>query len=103
MEQKEIQEMVILKSDGVDGPEDGIIGVTSCLRTDFDKDDENKFSQLPKSEAHISTSVGLGLFSVRDMGTGVMLTCRLEDVYTVLVEAVKRSREVDGVRTEEQG
>lgn len=70
-----------------DGPKDGVIGVAECIRTDFPENPaEGKatFQQREKSNAHISASMELGIFSIRDMQSGVMLTVPLQDAMEVI-------------------
>lgn len=79
-----------------DGPNDGIMGVVECIRTDFlenPAEGEAAFQQRPKSEAHITASVEIGTFGIRDMATGVMLTVSLADAMEVLKEAIDASKE----------
>ncbi len=78
-----------------DGPSDGIIGVCECIRTDFlenPTEGEAVFRQIDKSQAHITASMEIGIFGIRDMATGVMLTVRIEDVIEIIKEALDTSK-----------
>ena len=78
-----------------DGPDDGVMGVVECIRTDFVEnpaEGEAAFQQRPKSEAHITASVEMGIFEIRDMATGVMLTVCLEDAIEVMRMALEASK-----------
>lgn len=78
-----------------DGPGDGVMGVVECIRTDFlenPAEGEAAFQQRPKSEAHITASVEIGTFGIRDMETGVMLTVCLEDAMEVMRIALEASK-----------
>lgn len=84
-----------------DGPGDGIMGVVECIRTDFlenQVDGEAAFQQREKSEAHITASVEIGTFGIRDMATGVMLTVCLEDAMEVMKLAIEASKGENGCR-----
>ena len=79
----------------LDGPSDGVIGVVECIRTDFlenPAEGEAAFRQMDKSQAHITASMEIGIFGIRDMATGVMLTVRLEDAMEIMKEAIDVSR-----------
>lgn len=78
-----------------EGPSDGVTGVVECIRTDFlenSSGSEVVFRQRDKSQAHITASVELGCFGIRDMTTGVMLTVSLEDAMEIMKEAIDASR-----------
>lgn len=78
-----------------DGPMDGVQMKTDCIRTDFldnPAEGESVFQQREKSEAHITASVEIGLFGIRDMATGVMLTVSLEDAMEIMKEAIDASK-----------
>lgn len=78
-----------------DGPADGVMGVVECIRTDFlenPKEGEAAFQQMDKSQAHITASVEIGCFGIRDMATGVMLTVCFDDAMEVIKEALDASR-----------
>lgn len=79
-----------------DGPVDGAMMFTDCIRTDFVEnpaENEAFYTQRGKTEAHISASVEIGILSIKDMASGVMLTVSLEDAVAVIdstVEAHKK-------------
>ena len=78
-----------------DGPADGVMGVVECIRTDFlenPAEGEAAFQQRDKSQAHITASVEVGTFGIRDMATGVMLTVCLEDAMEIMKEAIDASK-----------
>lgn len=78
-----------------DGPVDGVMGIAECIRTDFMEppgNGDSLFQQREKSEAHITASVEIGSFGIRDMATGVMLTVSLEDAMGVIKEAIDASK-----------
>ena len=78
-----------------DGPADGVMGVVECIRTDFlenPAEGEAAFQQRDKSQAHITASVEIGTFGIRDMATGVMLTVSLEDAMEIMKEAIDASK-----------
>ena len=80
-----------------DGPQDGVMLKTNCIRTDFlenPSEEEAVFQQQEKSEASITSSVELGTFSIRDRSSGVMLTVAFEDAMAVMADAIAISREV---------
>lgn len=82
-----------------DGPTDGVMGVVECIRTDFLEnpgENEAAFQQRAKSMAHISASVEIGIFSIRDMQSGTMLTVSIADAMEVLKTALDISKEVSG-------
>ena len=84
-----------------DGPGDGVMGVVGCIRTDFlenPTEGEAAFQQRAKSEAHITASVEIGTFGIRDMATGVMLTVSLEDAMEVMKLAIEASKGENGCR-----
>lgn len=77
------------------GPGDGIMGVAECIRTDFlenPAEGEAAFQQRAKSKAHITASVEIGTFGIRDMATGVMLTVCLADAMEVMKLAIEASK-----------
>lgn len=79
-----------------DGPRDGVIGVAECIRTDFlENPAEGKaaFQQREKSDAHISASMEIGIFSIRDMQSGVMLAVSLQDAMEVIVAATNAAKQ----------
>lgn len=78
-----------------DGPADGVMGVVECIRTDFlenPAEGEAAFQQREKSQAHITASVEIGTFGIRDMATGVMLTVSLKDAMEIMKEAIDASK-----------
>lgn len=79
-----------------DEPRDGVIGVAECIRTDFPENPaEGKaaFQQREKSNAHISASMEFGIFSIRDMQSGVMLSVSLQDAMEVIVAATNVAKQ----------
>jgi len=71
------------------------MGVVECIRTDFlenPAEGEAAFRQMDKSQAHITASVEIGTFGIRDMATGVMLTVSLEDAMEIMKEAIDASK-----------
>lgn len=80
----------------MDGPMDGVQMKADCIRTDFMENPvagEAMFTQMEKSDSHISASVEIGIFSIRDMESGVMLTVSLQDAMEVVAAAVGTSKE----------
>ena len=49
-------------------------------------------SSREMSQAHITASVEIGTFGIRDMATGVMLTVSLEDAMEIMKEAIDASK-----------
>lgn len=92
-----MDEKIIKKPDSPqDGPMDGVMMVTDCIRTDFIEnpaEDEALYTQKGKTRAHISASVEIGILSIKDMVTGVMLTVSLEDAVAVINSAVEAHKE----------
>lgn len=79
-----------------DGPMDGVQMKADCIRTDFidnPNEKEGMFTQRDKSEAHISASAEIGIFSIRDLESGVMLTVSLQNAMELLAAAVDAARE----------
>lgn len=79
-----------------DGPMDGVRMKTDCIRTDFlenPSEGEAVFQQRGKSESSISASMEIGVFSIRDMQMGVMLTVSLQDAMEVMASAMEAARE----------
>lgn len=75
-----------------DGPMDGAMMTTDCIRTDFIEnpaENEAVYTQREKTEAHISASVEMGILSIKDMASGVMLTVSLEDAVAVIDSTVE--------------
>ena len=82
-----------------DGPVDGVQMKTDCIRTDFMDNPmggEVVFTQREKGDAHISASAEIGIFSIRDMQTGVMLTVSIQDAIEVMKAALDASKEQSG-------
>ncbi len=80
-----------------DGPMDGVQMKADCIRTDFiENSDEGEglFTQRDKSDAHISASAEIGIFSIRDMKTGVMLTVSFHDAMELMAAAVDAAKEI---------
>lgn len=89
---------VICRTDSpMDGPADGVTLKTECVRTDFaeiQKDGEPPFKSLGKGEASITASMELGVFSIRDRVSNVMLTISILDAMEVLAAATEAAKEV---------
>lgn len=80
-----------------DGPQDGVMLKTDCIRTDFIEnpgEGEAVFQQREKGEASITASAELGVFSIRDRVSGIMLTVSFGDAMAVMADAVKAAKEV---------
>lgn len=87
--------MEIKRAKPGEGPPDGVMGVTECIRTDFFENPNgggDAFRQMEKTHAHITASVEIGTFGIRDVETGVMLAVRLEDAMEVMKEAIDASQ-----------
>lgn len=81
----------------LDGPKDGVIMNTDCIRTDFLEREEEReaiFQQREKSTAHISASEEMGIFSIRDMQSGIMLTISYIDAMEVMRASIDAAKEV---------
>lgn len=79
-----------------DGPKDGVQMKADCIRTDFienPEEGEALFQQREKSNSHISASVEIGILSIRDMQSGVMLTVSFQDVMEVMAAALDVAKE----------
>lgn len=74
-------------------PKDGVMKDAYCVRTDFSLEDGRNFKQKNKSKAHISASVELGIMSIRDIETGVMLTININDAMDLLFDAAEKSKD----------
>lgn len=93
---KSEKEITVTKAiNPVDGPADGVMIDTKCIRTDFSSENEQEFTQNDVTKAHISASVELGTFSIRDMSTGVMLTVPIFEAVCVVTEAIETSKGLD--------
>ena len=79
----------------MDGPADGIKFETECIRTDFIKkrNGTEKFRQREKSKANITASVEMGVFSIRDTKSDVMLTVTFRDVMEVIAQALDKAKQ----------
>ena len=88
---------VILQSDGTgNGPKDGTQMVTNCIRTDFTRKKSKNhpgFKQRPMSKARISASTEVGVFSIRDMSSGVMLSVNVDDAIEVLAAMLQTQKQ----------
>lgn len=93
---EEVRETEIRRPDSPsDGPSDGVMGMVECIRTDFLEnpgENEAAFQQRPKSQAHITASVEIGTFGIRDMESGVMLTVCLQDAMAVMKAALDAAK-----------
>jgi hypothetical protein len=93
---KSEKEITVTKAiNPVDGPVDGVMIDTECIRTDFSPENEQEFTQNDATKAHISASVELGVFSIRDMSTGTMLTVSLMEAASAVAEAIENSKGLD--------
>ncbi len=93
---KSEKEITVTKAiNPVDGPVDGVMIDTECIRTDFSPENEQEFTQNDATKAHISASVELGVFSIRDMITGTMLTVSLMEAASAVAEAIENSKGLD--------
>ena len=93
---KSEKEITVTKATGhVDGPADGVMIDAKCIRTDFSSENEQEFTQNDVTKAHISASVELGTFSIRDMSTGTMLTVSLMEAASAVAEAIENSKGFD--------
>lgn len=91
----EDEKKIVSPDSPADGPMDGVMMTTDCIRTDFIEnpaEGEAAYQQREKSQAHISASVEIGIMSVRDMATGVMLTVSLTDAMEVMKAALDASK-----------
>lgn len=95
MDKSEKEITVIKAINPVDGPVDGVMIDTECIRTDFSPENEQEFTQNDATKAHISASVELGVFSIRDMSTGTMLTVSLMEAASAVAEAIENSKGLD--------
>lgn len=99
-EEKMDNEKVICRPSSLqDGPTDGVLMKTNCIRTDFienPKEGEALYTQRDKSEANITASVEIGILSIRDKQSNVMLTVSLEDAMEVIAEALKSKEDNEG-------
>lgn len=87
-----------------DGPMDGVMMKTDCIRTDFFQSPNESgamFQQRDKSEASITASMELGTFSIRDRQSEVMLSVSIVDAMEVLAEAMNRAKKEDAKCQEE--
>ena len=93
---KSEKEITVTKAiNPVDGPVDGVMIDTECIRTDFSPENEQEFTQNDATKAHISASVELGVFSIRDMSTGTMVTVSLMEAASAVAEAIENSKGLD--------
>ena len=93
---KSEKEITVTKAiNPVDGPADGVMIDTKCIRTDFSSESELEFTQNDATKAHISASLELGVFSIRDMSTGVMLTVPILEAASVVAQAIENSKGLD--------
>ena len=92
----ESEEKVVCRPDShSDSPCDAVQLKTMCIRSDFTEKSDGTidFTQEEKSEAHISASVEMGILSIRDMKTGVMLTVVIDDAMVLLAAALDAAKE----------
>lgn len=98
-------EKTICRPEGAaNGPCDAVQLKTQCVRSDFTENEDGTvgFNQNDNSEANISASVELGIFSIRDKESGVMLTITFEDALMVMATALDAAKEIEGVSGEEK-
>lgn len=92
----EREEIQICHTDSpTDGPADGVMAKVECIRTDFIENPEGQgatFQQRPKGKANITASVEIGIFGIRDIDSGVMLTVSLTDAIEVIKAALDASK-----------
>lgn len=85
-----------------DGPKDAVQVKVECIRTDFMENPDGEgvvFQQREKSEAHISVSHEIGILSIRDMQSNVMLTVNIRDAMYAMLMAINAAKEA-GTYTE---
>ena len=79
-----------------DGPSDGVMLKTECIRTDFIDNPEGEgamFQQREKSEASITASVEMGILSIRDRASNTMLTVSFQDALEIMSAALEAAKE----------
>lgn len=88
-----------------DGPQDGVLRKTECVRTDFHEAEGMDVNIVPheKSEATITASFELGTFSIRDKETGVMLSVSIYDALDVVAAACEATKAVEEKDAEVEG
>lgn len=87
-----------------DGPVDGVMMKTKCIRTDFIEnpvEGEVPFIQKNNSKGGISASFELGIFSISDKESGVMLSVSIIDASEVLCAAFDASKSLDDSKNEQ--
>lgn len=99
MEKQENKELKICHTDSpTDGPMDGVKARVECIRTDFIENPNGEdvaFQQRPKTSANITASVEIGVFGIRDIESGVMLTVSLTDAMEVMKAALDAAKKED--------
>lgn len=93
---KEYDKKICRPDSPQDGPKDGVMLKTECIRTDFvdeGKDEEPVIQQREKGEASITASIELGVFSIRDRSTDTMLSVAFQDAMEVIAAALDASKE----------
>ena len=75
-----------------EGPEDGVMMDAQCVRNTFHG---NRVKPHGPHKAHITASVELGVFSIRDMEANVMLTVALQDAMAAIKEATGRAHSLE--------
>lgn len=88
----------------MDGPADGVMMKTDCIRTDFFQSPAENgamFQQRDKGAASITASMELGTFSIRDRQSNVMLTVSIMEAMEVLAEAMDRAKKEEAGCQEE--
>lgn len=74
-------------------PNDGVMVDALCMKTQFKRN--GKFIQSKPHPCHISASIELGVFSIRDMTNGIMFSITFDDALSVMVEAVDKARKLE--------
>ena len=93
----EEREKVLCRPESEEGPSDAVQMKTGCIRTDFTENPDGGIGvdQKENSDANITASYEFGYFSIRDKGTGVMLTVSFDDVVVLMAAALDAAKEKD--------
>ena len=75
----------------VEGPMGGVTMATACVCTKFEE--EKIAKQDGPNGAHITASMELGIFSIRDVESDIMLTVSFEDAVSLIAEAFSAASE----------
>lgn len=76
-----------------EGPDDGVMVDAQCMKTQFKRN--GKFTQSKPHPGHISASMELGVFSIRDMTNGLMLSVTIQDALYVMSEALNKAKKLE--------